>query len=344
MKKTLRKVSTMLTATIIAAFTVAAPVFAKDVSDFTDVHEGDWFYNPVADVAEKELILGTSDATFEPTKNLERGQLATILWRMDGSLDVPYGYRFPDVADGIFYSVPVTWAYDFGVISGYNDGTFGPSDKITCEQLATMLYRYAGKNGYDRTVTGDIYSFSDGGRVSGFAADSMSWAVGAGILKGEADGRLNPQGDVSRAVCATMISRMSNLEGGNTSEPAQHTHNWVPRYEMVTIQNAYDEPVYENQPIYEDQPVYSEVTKYRNTSICSCGAIGITYDQTDDPNSGHGGHALANYREPYTETVQTGTQRVQVGVQPVQVGTKHHDAVVEERAVGYICSECGATK
>ena len=179
---------------------------AKDVRDYADVHPGDWFYRTVADVSEKGLMTGTDDTTFAPAQNLERGQLATILYRMAGSSDTGYVYIFPDVADGVFYSEAVTWAYQEGVITGYKDGTFGPGDKITREQLAAMLYRYAEKWGMDTSAFGSIYDYPDGGSVSDFAKDAVSWAVGSGIIKGD-KGNINPQGDVSRAVCATMIAR-----------------------------------------------------------------------------------------------------------------------------------------
>ena len=65
---------------------------AKDVRDYADVHPGDWFYRTVADVSEKGLMTGTDDTTFAPAQNLERGQLATILYRMAGSSDTGYVY------------------------------------------------------------------------------------------------------------------------------------------------------------------------------------------------------------------------------------------------------------
>lgn len=203
--KTFRRFGTFIYALFII-LTAGITVHAKDVRDYTDVHPGDWFYRTVADVSEKGLMTGTDETTFAPSRNLERGQLATILYRMKGSPDTAYTNIFPDVADGIFYSEPITWGHNAGIITGYNDGTFGPGDKITREQLATMLYRYADKFGYDTSASGSIYDFPDGNRVADFAIDAVSWAVGSGIIKGDKGG-INPQGEVSRAVCATMIAR-----------------------------------------------------------------------------------------------------------------------------------------
>ena len=216
----IRKLVTLLaTASLVSA--MALPVSAKDVSDYTDVHETDWFYAPVADISAKEWMTGTSGSAFAPADSLSRAQLAVILYRMAGSPETAYEYCFPDVSDGQFYSEATTWAYDNGVISGYNDGRFGPADGITREQLATMLYRYMGKTGGDTSTSGDIFAFPDGSRTSGFAVDAMRWAVGSGIITGEADGRLNPTGGVSRAVCATMISRLT------MQAVTEHEHNWI---------------------------------------------------------------------------------------------------------------------
>lgn len=313
-----------ITALICAlTLTMSMTAFAKNVSDYTDVYEGDWYYNTVADVSAKGLMTGTSETTFAPTKNLERGQLASVLYRMNGNPAMSYGYRFPDVADGIFYSIPITWAYDFGIISGYNDGTFGPSDKITREQLATMLYRYAGKAGYDTSVTGNIYDFSDGSSVSDFAKEAMDWAVGYGIISGEADGRLNPQGNVSRAVCATMISRLG--EPAHTHVWKDHTatkQEWVPN--IVTV------------PDYETQRVKVGVAWY-----CDCGGVfpqntaeeaRILEDHllNEVLNGGAGGgHTSALYEE---QTVQVGSH------------TEDHGSYVTSTYVDYQYCDCGAVR
>lgn len=204
---------------------------AKNVSDYQDVQKGDWFYSTVADISERGFMTGMTDTVFAPAENLQRGQLATIIYRMNGSPKTAYEYHFPDVADGLFYSTAITWAYNAGVVEGYEDGTFGPSDPITREQLATMLYRYSEKMGYDITRTGNLNDYEDVGKVSEFAVNGMQWTVGTRIIKG--DGKrlnlLNPQGDVSRAVCATMISRLiSYVESGGQ----------IPEREPVQIENV----------------------------------------------------------------------------------------------------------
>lgn len=114
----LRKIAALVSGFALTAL-AGMTVSAKDVSDYQDVQRGDWFYSTVADISERELMTGMTDTVFAPAENLERGQLATIIYRMNGSPETAYEYRFPDVKDGQFYSSAITWAYDAGVIEGF---------------------------------------------------------------------------------------------------------------------------------------------------------------------------------------------------------------------------------
>ncbi|MGC4017786.1 MAG: S-layer homology domain-containing protein [Muricomes sp.] len=204
------KLLSLLAVTLITVATICSSltVEAKDVKDYSDVHAGAWYYNYVADVSAKGLMTGTNESTFTPTANLERGQFATVLYRMYQSPATDYERRFADVPDGYFYSLPVTWANNMQIVTGYENGLFGTTDYITREQMATMLYRYAEQAGMDISASADLSSFPDSTSVSEFAKKELEWAVGARIISGD-QGKINPQGKVSRAVCATMISRFT---------------------------------------------------------------------------------------------------------------------------------------
>lgn len=177
---------------------------------FEDVPEGEWYYEYVADVYEKGLMTGLTENVFGPTEKLSRAQFAVILYRMEGAPEVAYREQFPDVADGQFYTEAVLWAAENGIVTGYTEGTFGPADEITREQMATMMYRYAKYKEYDVSAAADISVYPDAASVSAFAQDAVSWCVAEEIITGD-NGALNPQGVTVRAVCATIISRFTEI-------------------------------------------------------------------------------------------------------------------------------------
>ncbi len=180
---------------------------------FTDVPKEEWFYGYVMEIYHYGIMTGLTNDTFGPYEDLSRGQFATILYRMSGEEPkVPYQPIFSDVPDdNAFYKDAAIWAWAVDVITGYEDGRFGPSDQITREQMATILYRYADKLGEDVSARVDLGTFPDSGSVSDWAMDAMNWAVAVGLISGEGiDGSLNPQGNANRAVCATIMSRFIN--------------------------------------------------------------------------------------------------------------------------------------
>lgn len=115
------------------------------------------------------------------------------------------GYKgvFPDVEDGAWYAEAIAWAAEQGIVGGYGNGQFGPNDSITREQLAVMLYRYAGSP----TVPDLPLNFTDASEVSEYALGAMRWAVGEGIINGIGNGLLSPKGKATRAQVAAMLMR-----------------------------------------------------------------------------------------------------------------------------------------
>ncbi|MGC4019579.1 MAG: Ig-like domain-containing protein [Muricomes sp.] len=173
---------------------------------YPDVPSGMWYYEPIQFVGQEKIMSGYSNGNFGPADNLSRGQFATIFYRMERSPEITFERVFQDVGAGSFYSLPAVWAKKAEVIKGYDNGNFGAVDNMTREQLATMMYRYAEYKGYNVNKRGDLYAYPDEARVSGFAKETMSWAVGIGLISGD-QGKLNPQGASSRAVTAIIIQR-----------------------------------------------------------------------------------------------------------------------------------------
>ena len=177
---------------------------------YTDVEETDLYYEYAKDVYQKGLMTGLNETTFGPAEILSRAQFAVILYRMEGEPEVTYSEKFPDVAEGQFYTDAVLWAAENGIVTGYDEGYFGPGDEITREQMATMMYRYAKYKELDVTATADISAYPDAASVSAFAQEAMKWCVAEEIITGDS-GSLKPQGVTVRAVCATIVSRFTEI-------------------------------------------------------------------------------------------------------------------------------------
>ena len=208
------------TAESVAAETETTEPEVLEGFPFTDVTEGQWFYSYVKSVYENGYMTGLDETTFGPTKLLSRGQFVTILYRMENLPEVQFDAKYGDVQDGMFYSAPVMWASANGIVTGYDNGNFGPADSITREQMAVMMFRYAAFKGYDTTsISNDLGVFPDKARTSSFASVQMQWAVAFGMISGS-QGNLVPQGDANRAECATIITRFMNQ-----FQP-DHEHNY----------------------------------------------------------------------------------------------------------------------
>lgn len=172
---------------------------AGGAGDFVDVQPGGWFYDAVDFVAAMGLMNGTSSNTFSPELTTTRGMIVTILYRHAGSPSV--------ISNGTeWWSDARVWAME----NGLSDGT-NMEGKITREQLAAMLYRYAAYRGMNTAARSDLGSFADADNVSDWAADAMQWAVAAGILNGKTGGCLDPQGNATRAEVAAMLQRFCKL-------------------------------------------------------------------------------------------------------------------------------------
>ena len=174
---------------------------------FTDVSEKDWFYNDAMFVYKNGLMLGTSKTLFNPHGTVTRGMMATILWRMEGSLAPKDENSFTDVEAGRWYADAITWTTENGIFAGYSKDKFGPDDPITREQLTAIFYRYADYKGYKLTITGNLDKFEDADKITDYAKMVMQWAVGNGLIKGKSENLLDPQGTATRAEISAMLHR-----------------------------------------------------------------------------------------------------------------------------------------
>lgn len=168
---------------------------------FTDISNGTWYYDAVKFVDENNLMSGYGNGIFAPNANLSRAMLAQILYNKEGQPTVTNSNIFTDVSNEMWYAKAITWAEENGFVSGYGNNLFGPNDNITREQLAMILWRYAGS---PLTENVELH-FNDTDDVSDYALTAVKWAVEKGIMSGYGDGLLNPKGFATRAQVAQMF-------------------------------------------------------------------------------------------------------------------------------------------
>ena len=181
---------------------------------------GYWAHKGIDYCVRNRLMNGVGAGTFSPDTACTRAQIVKILYNLSGNqTDYSYYYLpFTDVAPGAWYYNAVSWAYCNDVTSGTSATTFTPNAAITRQQLVTFLYRYTVK--YAPEFTGNaapISAFPDAGNVANWAYAAMSWAVGNGLIQGNAHDNgldyLDPNGSATRAQTATIIMRYCQLIG-----------------------------------------------------------------------------------------------------------------------------------
>ena len=172
---------------------------------FTDADRSAWYHDGIHYCVEQGLMVGTSETAFSPNSATTRGMIVTILWRLEGSPLVSTSLNYDDVKPEDWYGEAVRWADDAGVVTGYGNGKFGPNDPITREQMAAMLWRYAGSPKAD----GSLFSFVDGAQTNDWARPAMIWAVEQGLIAGVGNDRLEPSGQATRAQAATILMRFA---------------------------------------------------------------------------------------------------------------------------------------
>ena len=196
--------------TALALTLSAAPVRAAKTT-YQDVDEGAWYAASVAFCQQHELMEGASSGSFEPDGLLTRGTLAEALYRLAGS-PAPEGEEeapFTDVGAEHPNVAAIRWAKAGGVVSGYEDGSFGPEDPITREQIAALLWNDRG-----REEPGASAPYTDRAEVSDWAAGAVEWAYGVRLMQGTPEGAFLPQSNTSRAQGAAVIMNYAQMYYG----------------------------------------------------------------------------------------------------------------------------------
>lgn len=181
-------------------------VFREGGRTFTDISTESWAADAVAFVSSRQLM-GEGDA-FRPGEAVTRAMLSAVLYNLEGSPASAYAGGFRDVPEDAWYAGAVRWAAEQGVVTGVIGGNFDPGAPVTREQLAAILYQYAGRP----DSSGDaLDGFRDAGDVSAWTARALSWAVSQGIINGD-NGALRPRDSATRAETAQMLMHL--VSGG----------------------------------------------------------------------------------------------------------------------------------
>lgn len=208
---TVKKSDTVYTFTMPASAVKVGVSYVKATetpseTKFNDVSANDWFASAVDYVTGKGMMNGTADNTFSPKANTTRGMVVTVLYRLENQPSTSAA-SFTDVASGAYYANAVAWANANGIVSGYGSGKFGPNDKVTREQLAAILYRYAQYKKYDVSGANSLDGYTDAQSVSSYAVPALQWANAAGVVTGKSGNKLDPKGNATRAEVAAMLMR-----------------------------------------------------------------------------------------------------------------------------------------
>ena len=213
--RNLKRMAAFLTALILCLGLSVTAFAAESDTGFSDVDAGDWYAEAAAYCRDNGLMAGTGDTTFSPDTPMTRGMLVTVLYRLADSPSLEQenlGYPFADVPGDSWYADGVYWARLNGVVSGYSDNAFGPNDPLTREQLAAILWRYAGSP----AVAGSA-SFADESDIASWAASAVNWAQESGYISGVGGNRFAPTGTATRAQVAVILMRYDQAQ---TEEPS----------------------------------------------------------------------------------------------------------------------------
>ena len=176
---------------------------------FRDVSKRDWYYDDVVYVYRKGYMDGMSSTRFGGELNTTRGQIVTILWRLTGEPRATKRNPFTDVSSSQYYYDAISWAYDSGVVDGFDARTFKPDQNVTREQLAAILYRYAKYMNLSTSGSAYLAKYKDADKIANWAYDAMAWANYRGLINGTSATRIDPKGYATRAQIAAILHRFA---------------------------------------------------------------------------------------------------------------------------------------
>ena len=180
---------------------------------FKDVPADYWAYDYIKELYDAGVVKGTTPDTFSPKANVTRAQFVKMLALLDGADVSDFdGCKFADVSDSSVFAPYIDWAADNGIVLGYSDTRFAPSQFISRQQMAVIICRYAQFAGIDFGEDYEEIIFTDEGDIAGYAFDAVKTLQQAGVIFGydNGDGSFcyRPNGSITRAETCAILCRI----------------------------------------------------------------------------------------------------------------------------------------
>ena len=215
---------------LVLGFSLNLTAFAAgEGTVFSDVAADAWYTDAVAYVRDNGLMGGTSDTTFEPEGTMTRSMLSATLYRLAGSPAVTGEDAFSDTEEGVWYTDAVLWASQQGLVGGYGNGLFGTNDPVTREQMAVLLWRYAGSPAAEAGA-----DFADESAISDYAVQAVDWARASGVVSGAEGNRFLPQSNATRAQVAAILRNYLTMAASEEPEPPEEGSRVLVAYFSAT--------------------------------------------------------------------------------------------------------------
>lgn len=220
----------------VMALGLTTAALAADVT-YADV-AGTWSEEYVERMTELDLMEGRSAGSFAPNENMTRAELVLALYRLAGSPAISGKNPFDDVAGDAAYRDAVIWANEKGIASGRSQGVFDPDGDVQRQEIAKILNAFAAGAVGRKALTNraDVLSgYADAAQVSGWARESMNWAVASEFITGSG-GKLDPRGAATRAQMAAILCRyMDDASTGDASKDNPRNGDSIGENELLVV-------------------------------------------------------------------------------------------------------------
>ena len=241
-------------------------------NSFTDVADDAWYADAVSWCVENDIMSGVTSTAFSPGTDMVRVTVADALYRAKGRPEVAYGGEFSDVAANSAYAGAVAWSAANGIMSGYGNGVFGANDPVTREQLAALLWRYAGSPSAE---AGE--DFADEARIADYARTAVDWARANGIINGRNGNIFDPKATITRSEVTAILYRYLTNGDQSTDE------NQNPGGNQSSNENA-DAPT-----VYMTADISAEglMAVYEALNWTPTGSVAVKLSTGEPPNSNY---------------------------------------------------------